>query len=224
MELATQSLLDGAGEGLVIRAREQVSGRGRQGRPWRSPIGNLYLSVLIDPAATLAQTAQLSFVAGLAIWRAVSDLAPGAGLQLKWPNDLLLDGAKLAGLLLEVPYAGRQAVLGMGLNLHTAPTDTPYPATSLPSRATGPVDRDEATEVVLLRLSEALGQWRRDGFDAIRADWQAAAHPIGTPLTVRVTPEAPLTGTFDGLGVDGHLRLKTADGIRQIPAGDVVLA
>ena len=224
MELATQALLDGAGEGFIIRAREQVSGRGRQGRVWRSPAGNLYMSILIDPAPTLAETAQLSFVAGLAVWRAVSDLAPGAGLTLKWPNDLLLDGAKLAGLLLEVPYAGRPAVLGLGINLRTAPTDTPYTATSLPLRATGPVDRDEATEAVAFRLAETLDQWRREGFGAIRADWQAVAHPVGTPLTVRINPESPITGTFDGLGPDGHLRLKTSEGIQQIPAGDVILA
>ncbi|WP_156994926.1 biotin--[acetyl-CoA-carboxylase] ligase [Elstera litoralis] len=224
MELATQALVEGAGEGLVIRAREQVSGRGRQGRVWRSPVGNLYMSILIDPAPTLAETAQLSFVAGLAVWRAVSDLAPGAALQLKWPNDLLLDGAKLAGLLLEVPYAGRPAVLGLGINLRTAPTDTPYSATCLPPRATGPVDRDEATEAVTLRLAETLGQWRREGFDSIRRDWQSVAHPIGTPLTVRLTPETPIQGSFDGLGPDGHLRLKTAEGVRQIPAGDVILA
>ncbi len=224
MELATQALLEGEGEGLILRAREQVAGRGRQGRPWRSPPGNLYLSVLIDPAPRLAETANLSFVAGLAVWRAVSDLIPGAGLQLKWPNDVLLDGAKLAGLLLEVPYAGRPAVLGLGLNLRTAPTDTPYPATSLPPRPTGPVGRDEALEVIALRLAETLRQWRQEGFAAIRADWQAAAHPIGTPLTVRLGPDTTVSGRFDGLGADGHLRLLTADGVRAIPAGDVLLA
>ncbi len=224
MELATQALLEGEGEGLILRAREQVSGRGRQGRLWRSPPGNLYMSVLIDPAPRLAETANLSFVAGLAVWRAVSDLVPGAGLRLKWPNDLLLDGAKLAGLLLEVPYAGKPAVLGLGVNLRTAPTDTPYPATSLPPRPTGPVDRDEATEAIALRLAETLRQWRREGFASIRADWQAVAHPVGTPLTVRLAPETVLTGTFDGLGEDGHLRLQTAEGLRAIPAGDVILA
>lgn len=182
------------------------------------------MSVLINPAATLAETAQLSFVAGLAVFRAVGDLTTGAKLQLKWPNDLLLDGAKLAGLLLEVPYAGRPAILGLGVNLRTAPTDTPYPATSLPPRATGPVSRDEATEAIVLRLAETLDQWRRDGFGAIRDDWQAVAHPIGTPLRVRITPESALTGTFDGLGVDGHLRLRTEDGVKPIPAGDVILA
>lgn len=224
MELATQALLDGEGEGLILRAREQIAGRGRQGRLWRSPPGNLYLSILIDPAPRLAETANLSFVAGLAVWRAVSDLLPGAGLRLKWPNDLLLDGAKLAGLLLEVPYAGKPAILGLGLNLQTAPTDTPYPATSLPLRATGPVGRDEALEVIALRLAETLRQWRQDGFGAIRADWQAAAHPIGTPLTVRLGPETTLSGHFDGLGDDGHLRLLTAEGVHAIPAGDVLLA
>lgn len=195
-----------------MRAERQTAGRGRQGRGWVSPPGNLYASTLVRlrPGDPPAQT--LALVAGLALHDAV-----GIG-TLKWPNDLLVDGAKLAGILLE--RAGEAVVIGFGVNVAHPPA-LDRPTTSLADRGIG---LDAAA--LLVRLSETvaarLADWRGHGAAGIADDWLAAAHPRGTELTVHLPDAARLTGRFEGLGVDGALRLRLASGeVRAIHAGDV---
>jgi len=205
----------GAPEGLWLRADRQSGGKGRQGRAWQSPPGNLHASTLVrlrpgdPPAPTLA------LVAAVALHEAVRPEAPTA--RIKWPNDLLVEGAKLAGILLE--RQGDAVVIGFGVNLALHPDLPDRPATSLEAlagRAPGP-------HAFLTRLAPIfevwIGRWRGEGLDPVRTAWAAAAHPPGTPIA---TGDA--RGAFDGLDESGALRLRLADGqIKVINAGDVFL-
>ncbi len=203
-------------------ADEQTVGRGRHGRTWTSPPGNLYATLALTAPCEAARAAELSFVAGLALHRAVS-AATGLGhpgLAIKWPNDLLLGSAKLAGLLLEgVQVQGRFAVLvGFGINIVSAPRETPYPAVCLADMAPA-VCRD----AVFVALSEhwlaAMAQWQ-GGFAATRAAWLSCAHGLGTKVRIR-PPGGEVSGIMRGVDARGCLVLDTADGERTFDAGDL---
>ena len=209
----------GADEGLWMRADLQTAGRGRQGRAWSSPVGNLYASTLVrlhdrePPAATLA------LVAAVALEESVGLLI--AGLTLKWPNDLLLGGAKLSGILLE--RADDAVVIGFGVNLAHHPTVPDRPTTSL--AAHGVIVRPADFVAALADMFAAwLHIWRSDGLAPVRNRWVERAHPAGTPLSARLPDGNAIDGRFDGLAEDGALRLRLADGAtRVIHAADVFL-
>lgn len=211
-----------APDGVWLVAGRQTAGRGRQGRTWVSPPGNLYASTLIrlrpddPPAATLALTA------GVALDEAVSAWTSGTAvpLQLKWPNDLLLGGAKLAGILLE--RAGNAVVAGFGINLAHHPDLVDRPATSL--AAHGIIVTPAAfVEVLAEAFARWLARWR-EAIAPIRQRWLARAHVAGAALSVRVPDGTPLEGLFDGLDPQGALRLRLASGeTRVIQAADVFL-
>ena len=213
---------EGAAEGLWLRAERQTRGRGRQGRSWDSPIGNLYASTLVrlregdPPAATLA------LVAGVALWDALADeMGDARGLQLKWPNDVLLEGAKLAGILLE--REGEAVIIGCGVNLAHRPDGLDRPAGSLALRIRPPA-ADMFLQDLASIFARRLAEWRDEGLDPIRGAWLKRAHPDGTPLTIHDGSGDRLTGQFGGLAEDGALRLRLADGeMRVIHAGDVFL-
>lgn len=214
----------GAPAGTLIWARAQSAGRGRQGREWVSPPGNLYASLILRPAVPIATAAQLGFVAALAVAEACRGEAPDAAIALKWPNDVLLAGRKLAGILLESQASadGNLAwlVLGIGINLATYPVGVEYPATAL--AATG---ADAAPEAVLAALARAFLVWYErwhdgGGFAGIRSEWLARAQGLGEPIRVRL-PGATLEGRFAGLDNDGTLLLDMAIGRRRIAAGEV---
>jgi BirA family biotin operon repressor/biotin-[acetyl-CoA-carboxylase] ligase len=202
---------EGAPEGLWLRAERQSGGKGRQGRVWQSPPGNLYASTLVrvDPKHPPPPT--LALVAAVVLHEAVSRYTSRA--KIKWPNDIIINRAKLAGILLE-----RQAdavVIGFGVNLAYHPEDLDRPAASLGARV--------APDALLRRLAVCfetwLERWKTEGLAPIRAAWLAAAHPVGTPLVSGGTE-----GAFDGLDETGALRLRLADGaIRVVHAGDVFL-
>lgn len=213
---------EGAPPGLVVTAAEQTAGRGRQGRGWASPVGNLYASVLLAPAVPPARLPELGFVAAVAVATTLAGFLPDGAISLKWPNDVLARGAKISGLLVE--QAEEMAILGMGINLAVAPADTPYPATTLAAEG-AVVTPDAALERLLEALGAALTRWEQAGFAPIRAAWLARAHPIGTPLRVRLGGPAAagvLDGRFAGLDADGALLLATEAGQRRIAAGDVL--
>ncbi|HZF94925.1 MAG TPA: biotin--[acetyl-CoA-carboxylase] ligase [Allosphingosinicella sp.] len=206
---------EGASEGLWLRAERQTGGRGRQGRAWSSPPGNLYASTLVrlrpgdPPAPTLA------LVAAVALHEAASLYTPG--ILIKWPNDLLAGGAKLSGILLE--RADDAVVIGFGVNLAFHPTDIERPATSLAALAGSAPDPDAFLETLADAFARWLGRWRSAGLAPVRRAWLAAAHPVGTALTA-----AGEEGLFDGLDETGALRLRLADGtLRIVHAGDVFL-
>lgn len=216
----------GAAEGQVVWALQQTRGRGRYGRTWRSPAGNLYASVLLRPECTMADTAQLSLLASLALGDALERLGPPhLDLALKWPNDVLLGGAKTAGLLLEgcARPDGRAAwiVIGSGVNVVSCPSDTPYPATALAEHGFGALAPGALLEAYAAALDGWLGRWRARGFGAVCQAWRARSYGLGGPIRLRLRA-GELRGRFVDLTASGALVLEQADGSRrEIAAGDV---
>lgn len=214
----------GEASGLAILARRQTAGRGRSGRDWTSPAGNLYLSVLLRPATPARCSGQWGLLAGIALAEAAAAMDPDpAALRLKWPNDLLRHGAKVAGILTEGALAPdpppRMAwvAFGIGVNLAVAPV--------LPDRPTATLAVAEAPEIFATRLIARIDHWARvqgaDGFAPIRAAWEARGPAAGEAIAVR-DGAATLTGRFAGLGADGGLLLDTDQGRRHILAGEVI--
>lgn len=210
----------GLEEGVWLRAERQTGGRGRQGREWVSPAGNLYASTLVRMRPSDPPAATLALVAAVALEEAVGAYLPGAA-ALKWPNDLLIDGAKVSGILLE--RAGAAVVIGMGVNLAQHPTDTDRVATSLAARGVG-VDPADFIETLADAFARWIERWRGEGIDVVRRRWVACAHRIGTPLRARLPDGSAVDGLFEGLDAEGALILRLADGThRVIHAGDVFL-
>lgn len=208
----------GASEGLWLRAERQTSGKGRQGRAWDSPAGNLYLSTLVRVRPGEPSPATLALVAAVALEEAVSLF--GVHPMLKWPNDLLVGGAKLSGILLE--RVDDAVIIGFGVNLAHHPIDLDRPATSIAAHAPAP-----DPEVFAETLAEVFARWLslwRDGIAPVRERWLARAHPLDTALTARLTDGTSMEGLFGGLDGQGALILRLADGTtRVIHAGDVFL-
>lgn len=210
----------GAGEGRWLRAERQSGGRGRQGRAWDSPEGNLYASTLVRLRPTDPQAATLALVAAVALEEAVRVFLP-YGATLKWPNDLLIDGAKLSGILLE--RAGDAIVIGVGVNLAHHPDLPDRVATSFAEHGACP-DPGTFAEVLAETFARWLARWRGEGLDPVRLRWLECAHPLGTALTVRLPDDGAIDGLFDGLDREGALILRLATGSRRvIHAGDVFL-
>lgn len=217
----------GAAEGTVVWAKRQVSGRGRRGRVWQSPEGNLYSSIIVRPDSSAEVAAQLSFVAALAVGDAIAAHMPaGRRIGFKWPNDVQVDGAKIAGILLEsaVGVEGRvsQVVIGTGINVgwRPAPGETPYPAASLSS-----LGGETALEPVLASYCAAMarwiGRWRTQGFSAIREAWLMNAGNLGQMIEVK-TGRDVLTGRFAHLDETGALILEGVDGrTTRVTAGEI---
>ena len=209
-------------EGHWLIADRQNAGRGRQGRAWLDGPGNFMGSTAVALGAGYATAAGLPFVAALAVYEAlVAHVASPQSLVLKWPNDVLLGEGKLAGILLE--RAGDAAIIGIGVNLSSAPALADRAARHL--RSVGPAPgRDSFARDLAASFDRELGRWRQFGLEPILSRWLAAAHPVGSSLTVHGADGVRLSGTFGGLEPDGALRLRLADGaVRVIHAGDVTL-
>lgn len=211
----------GVTEGTWLRADQQLGGRGRQGRVWVSPPGNLYASTLVrrragdPPAPSLALVAAVALDALLQGW-----LGPDR-LVIKWPNDLLADGAKISGILLE--GVDDAVVVGIGVNLAHHPEGIDRRATSLAALGLSAPDPGDFAEELAASFAAWLARWRGDGLGTVLARWQARAHPVGTALSVKA-PEGLLEGLYDGLDGGGALRLRTPDGhLHLVHAGDVFL-
>ena len=207
-------------EGRWLVAERQTAGRGRLSRDWRSPAGNLHASTVValrpgDPPAT-----GLALLTGVALAEALALFLPaGAPLMLKWPNDVLLDGAKCAGILLE--RASERVVVGVGANLAHAPDLPDRPTAALAEHAPPPAPA-VLGEALAERFAHWLGRWRMEGVAPVRSAWLALAHPLGTAITISESGE---TGLFAGLAEDGALRLTRADGATEtVRAGDVRVA
>lgn len=214
----------GAEEGLAVLAKQQTAGRGRRGRVWESPPGNLFLSLLLRPKSSPAEAATLSFLTAVALLEALDLAAVPAQLSCKWPNDVLVNGAKVAGILLESRTAPDGALgwvtVGIGVNLAWHPAETPYPVTSLAAHGIHVTPQDFAAWL-LARYGYWYGRWQAEGFAPIRAAWLARAQGLGQPVIVRL-PDAELRGRFVALDDSGALLLELPDGRRQtVTAGDV---
>ena len=217
----------GAAAGAVVVASEQVKGRGRHGRAWESPPGNLYASLLLRPDCTPAVAAQLSLVASLALAEALVALAPpDADVRVKWPNDVLVRGAKVAGLLLESAVGAHErvawVVVGSGVNVASAPAATPYPATALRYEGFPPVTPLRLLERYLHALDAWLERWRAGGFAAVRPAWLALGSGVGDRVRLRLGREE-VAGRFLDVTDQGAL-LVAQDGERhrQISAGELL--
>src|SRR6185312_2770364 len=208
---------------LWITAARQTQGRGRRGNAWVSLAGNLHASLLLTALCAPDKAPQLSFGAGLALHDAVAACAPQVApmLALKWPNDLLLAGAKVAGILLEGESDPAFAVvIGMGVNCAAHPEGTPYPATDL-AAAGAKVAPSALFEGLASAIERRLAQWSDGaGFAAIRADWLTRAAGLGQEISVRL-PEREFTGHFEGLDEAGRLLVMQADGVSAVTAGEV---
>jgi BirA family transcriptional regulator, biotin operon repressor / biotin---[acetyl-CoA-carboxylase] ligase len=215
--------------GLWIWAGSQASGRGRAGRNWTSPTGNLYASLLLRPSVSLATASQLSLLAGVAAFDAISALAAtqhaGVSLQLKWPNDVLAGSAKLGGILLESTSSGSDSapavVIGMGINTGHAPNDLGRPATSLMALGM-PIAPVQAMAALAWSMADWLSRWDSGRcFDEIREAWLTRAQPAGAAISVRQGTSL-VTGRFLGIDEAGALLLQTEGGEKtRITAGDV---
>ena len=203
----------GASEGSWLRAVQQTAGRGRLGRSWVSPPGNLYASTPVrlrpgDPApATLALVASVALDETLRGW--------GAQPWIKWPNDLFIGDAKLTGILLE--RSGDAVVVGIGVNLAHHPEGLDRPVTSLAAQGLHPPD----PELFLHDLAEAFARWLsvwRGSLEPVRKRWLERAHPLGTALSARLPDQSPIDGLFDGLDAEGALRLRLASGTGSVTA------
>jgi BirA family transcriptional regulator, biotin operon repressor / biotin---[acetyl-CoA-carboxylase] ligase len=217
---------DGAEEGTLVWALEQTAGRGRRGRGWVSPRGNLYLSVVLRPDRPVGRAAQLGFVAALAVGDSLRAILPRIErLTYKWPNDVLIDGRKIAGVLLESETVGSEKlsfiVVGVGVNLTVSPHGMEIPATSIMEEGLGEVMPEVMLEQFAAHFRSWNTRWRAEGFAPIRAAWSAAAAIVrGEPIRVRLESRA-LCGRFLDLDHEGNLLLDCAGQCRRIAAGEV---
>lgn len=215
----------GAPSGALIWARKQNAGRGRRGRSWSSPIGNLYASVLLRPECPLGEAAKLTFLVAVAMAEAIETVTAGRiRPDCKWPNDLMVEGRKLCGILLESASThGADTdylVIGTGVNVAFHPEDAERPAISLAALGT-PVAVDDLISAFAMRLAVWLPIWQEQGFDVIRTAWLDRAYGIGDRVVARLT-QRTLEGTFVGLDREGALVLKEDSGIEhKIGAGEV---
>jgi BirA family biotin operon repressor/biotin-[acetyl-CoA-carboxylase] ligase len=210
---------EGAPHGTVVHADEQTAGRGRLAHTWFSPPGNLYVSILLRTGQPAARTTELSFVAALAVADTVEALLPRqTRTMLKWPNDVLVSGAKIAGILLE--QVEDATIIGIGLNVLAAPSNAAYKATTIAASG-GIASVDGARDLLLDRLGRHVSIWRDQGFAPIRQAWLERSYPIGAAIRASSAGHV-VAGNFAGLDLDGALLLDTPQGQQRIVAGDVV--
>lgn len=202
-------------DGQWVRARRQSAGRGRQGKSWIMAEGNLAASCLVRLRAEDPPAEQMGFVAGVALFEVAARHAEPALLHLKWPNDLMLHGAKLAGILLD--RTGDSVVVGIGVNLARAPVVPGQPTAAFAPPAPDP---DMFLEELAVAFAGELAEWRAHGFAPVADRWRARATPPGTALVLGDGRDA----VFDQLAADGALVVRTASGLETIRAGDVALA
>ena len=188
-----------------------------------SPQGNLSATLLLAPHRPAGECAQLSFAAALAVSDAVSSF--GADTRVKWPNDVLVNGAKIAGILLESASQGGAdpawLAIGIGINLQQHPSDTEFPATSLPALGLAAPEPRDALLHLAASFAKWYGLWRADGFAPIRDAWLARAAGLGTRIRARLQNEETM-GVFEGIDANGALLLReTQDRVRTIAAGEV---
>jgi BirA family biotin operon repressor/biotin-[acetyl-CoA-carboxylase] ligase len=211
---------------LWITAERQSAGRGRRGRRWTSVAGNLHASLMLTDPGPAEHWPQLSFVAALAVHDAVVEVAPEIKpmLELKWPNDLLLAGAKFAGILIEGEGGEEEGAvaIGIGINCTAHPAGTAFPATDLAAGGAS-VSAAALFAALSVKMLGRLAQWNRgNGFATIRADWLARAAGLGENIRVGLA-DRELAGRFEGLDDDGCLVLIAPDGAKAVvAAGDVI--
>lgn len=213
--------------GLVVVADHQTKGRGRRGRQWVSEQGNLFCSILMRPTCSMQEASNVSFIAALAIYETVFSLVSDQHLKVecKWPNDVLIEGKKISGILLETvlnPLTNEFTglIIGMGINICYAPDNTLYPCAYLQEYARKEVTREDILTLLLSSFSQWWDRWQANGFGPIREHWLKNAKGVGETITVNY-PNHSLYGTFEGLDSDGALILKHEGTETLVTAGDI---
>lgn len=204
----------GGGHGAVIWAKKQTRGKGRMGREWVSQDGNLFFSILLAPDKPMAELPELSFVASSALVDALQPvLEKGHKLSCKWPNDVLMDGKKLAGILLEsFEHEGKKwVVVGIGVNVDSSPPDAMYPACSLSDAGVELISAKIVLSRCIHHFIESYNVWHNKGFGIIRKRWQLVASGFDKEVTARL-PDGEITGIAQGIDSRGSLLLKDAKG------------
>ena len=224
-EEAKRLAAGGAGNGTIVWAGRQTAGKGRRGRTWVSEPGNLYCSILLRPDIKAASASHLSLLTGLAVADTVAAMVPpSADVQVKWPNDVLIERRKVAGILLETAGGTESGlewvVVGVGINVAHAPEGNEFPATFLDREGYARMEVAAVLSSFALRFAAWRAAWRKLGFSPVRAAWLRRASGLGGPIVVRLERET-LEGTFADLDHDGALVLETAGERRRITAGDV---
>jgi BirA family biotin operon repressor/biotin-[acetyl-CoA-carboxylase] ligase len=213
---------------IWITAARQTAGRGRRGRAWESPTGNLFATLMIRPGRPANECAQLSFAAAIAACDVLQHFAPGAQLRVKWPNDVLANGSKLVGILLESASKGGEApawlAIGIGVNLATHPEGLEYPVTSLKGLGAAVPSADDSLLHLAANFAGWYDAWMTQGFSELRDAWLARAAGLGTRIRARLAAEET-AGVFEGIDHTGALILRETSGsIRHIAAGEVFFA
>jgi BirA family biotin operon repressor/biotin-[acetyl-CoA-carboxylase] ligase len=220
-EEARRLATDGAPAWTFVWAREQTAGRGRRGNGWISPPGNMYLSAILRPVCAPATAAQLGFVVALALSDAIA-VATGLQPRLKWPNDLLIDGRKVSGILIESTGTGAATVewvvVGTGVNIDSHPVDLAK-ATDLAEQGAR-VDVVDMVEAYAAALRARVGQWQEGGFSGVRRDWLDRSSGLGAPIRVRLADREE-QGVFEDLDETGALVLVQGARRKLITSGDV---
>ena len=207
---------------LWISAARQSAGRGRRGKVWDAGQGNLAATLLLRPGKPAAVIGQLSFAAALAVADTAQHFAPDAAIQVKWPNDVLGNGRKLAGILLESGEDSgvRWLAIGIGMNLASFPAGTEFPATSLAQLGLPAPSSQEALSVLAARFAHWYDAWMGEGFEMLRAAWIGRAGGLGKAIRARL-PGSIHEGVFEGIDASGALLLNQQGHVRTITAGEV---
>lgn len=214
---------------LWITAEVQTAGRGRRGRSWSTGPGDLAATLLTTTSRPPAEAAQVSFVMALAVHELAASFAPPSLVKLKWPNDVLLAGGKVSGILIDSGRLkekdGLWLAIGVGVNLAGAPSDLERPASAIADHLAGEAAAPPAADAALERLDQAFTRWMQvwdaEGFAAIAEAWTERAQGMGAPCQVRLDTEQ-FAGVAEALELDGALRVRLADGqVRRVSAGDV---
>lgn len=222
---ARQLAGEGAPEGTLVWAARQTAGRGRRGRRWESPAGNLYMSLLLRPVMPLSQAGQVGFLAALSIAETAAVLLPNRTVACKWPNDVLVDGKKVAGLLLEsearADGTADWLVVGLGVNVASHPEGVEFPATSLAAEGRA-ADVAEVLSGITAHFGAWYRRWQAEGFAPVREAWLARAAGVGGPVRVRFETHTE-EGVFAGLDGEGALLLHKpgAAAPLRVTAGDL---
>lgn len=218
----------GASHGAVIWAKRQSAGRGRLGREWVSSDGNLFVTVLINPPVALEQCPQLSFVAALAVAETLEGILPeSAKIACKWPNDVLVSGKKIAGILLEafttkeIAHEKQWIAVGVGINVDSAPEHVMFPATWLRGEGVELISAKIVLSRFVHHFIQYYDMWAAKGFAPIEKAWKCRAHQLGKAVEV-IVGDAQVTGVFEGIDAAGCMLLRDKKkNISTINAGDV---
>jgi len=214
----------GAHSGMWITSGEQTGGRGRGGREWVSSSGNLYSSLIYDCGKDLYTSAQLTFVTTLAVRETIEKFLKINDIKCKWPNDVLVEGKKISGILLESFSVGvgkpNYIVIGIGINVAHHPELALYESTHINAHSQNTFSHIEVFYILARKMAQWINIWQSDGFAVIRENWLQNSKGLGDKITVR-TPESEIVGRFVDLDRDGALMLEVDNEIKLIHSGDV---